>query len=254
MTTVRTQKELDAAVERGDSSIVVDSPDGVWLELRGSSHVVARGSSHVEAWGSAHVVAWGSAHVVAWGSSHVEAWDSSHVVARGSAHVEAWGSSHVEAWDSSHVEAWDSAHVEAANYVAVHLYSQRVTLSGGVLIDMTHVDPTDTDTWLELTGAKVIGKRVIVFKAVRDDYRSCHGTLYSVGGKASCDDFRALPVCGGGLHFSPSVAQAASYDTDATRFLRCEVKASEVQCIDSSKLKAPRCWVVAEVDRFGKDI
>lgn len=54
-TIVRTQPELDAALAAGADDIVIDSPAGVWLTVRGSAHVVARGSAHVVAWGSAHV-------------------------------------------------------------------------------------------------------------------------------------------------------------------------------------------------------
>ena len=56
-TVVTTQAELDAAITSGASDIIIDSPAGVWLHVRGSSSVVARGSSSVEAWDSSRVEA-----------------------------------------------------------------------------------------------------------------------------------------------------------------------------------------------------
>ena len=94
---VRSQVELDAALEGyrndPDALIIILSDPGVWL------YVDDTGSATVEAGGSAT--------------------------------VEAWDRATVEAWDRATVEAGGSATVRAAKYVAVHLHSQQVTLSGG---------------------------------------------------------------------------------------------------------------------------
>jgi len=191
---VTTQEALDKALADGVTDLIVEAPDWAYLEIRhdglvrlfGSSRVEARESSHVEAWESSHVEARESSHVEAWESSRVEARESSHVEARESSHVEAresshveargssrvearessrveaWGSSHVEAWESSrvvaressHVEARESSSVEAGRFTAVHLWSQRVTLTGeGHIIDMTAVDLTEVKTWHAYIGA-----------------------------------------------------------------------------------------------------
>jgi hypothetical protein len=172
MLTVTTQSQLDKALADGVVDLIVDAPNGAWLKIChdglvrvwGSSRVVARESSSVEAWGSSRVVAresssvvaresssveaWGSSRVAAWGSSHVESWESSSVVARESSRVVAWGSSHVEAWGSSSVDA--------GRWTAVHLWSQRVALTGdGHIIDMTAVDLADVALWREFTAARV---------------------------------------------------------------------------------------------------
>ena len=85
-------------------------------------------------------------------------------MARGSSHVEAWGSSSVEAWgpsrvvarESSRVAAWGSSRVDAGRWTAVHLWSQRVALTGdGHIIDMTAVDLADVALWREFTAARV---------------------------------------------------------------------------------------------------
>ena len=240
---------------------------------RGSSRVVARGSSRVDAWGSSsvdardssRVDAWDSSRVDAWGSSSVDAWGSSRVVARGSSRVDAWGSSSVDAWDSSRVDAWDSSRVDAwdssrvdawdssrvvaGKYVAVHLHSQRVTLTGGVVIDMTAVDRSDPQTWADLHGARVTRGRITVYKGVAADLRSAYGVRYPIGETVTCDDWNPAAECGGGLHFSPSPTSTESYCTPV-RYLECTVKLADVVPL-GDKIKAPACRVVREVDRWG---
>ena len=213
-TIVHTQGELDAALERNDEDIVIDSPRGVWLAIgrsasvraSGSASVRASDSASVEAWDSASVEAsdsasveaWGSASVRAWGSASVEAWDSASVRASGSASVrasdsasvEAWDSASgrawdsalvrasdsasVEAWGSASVEAWDSASVEAGKYVAVHVHSQHVTVEGGVVIDMSKLDCTDPYVWCDLHGITPIDGFVRVAKYVDPEWRAGH--------------------------------------------------------------------------------
>ena len=136
---ITTQKELDAAVEAGEPEIIIDSPAGVWLTVKGSSTVVARGSarvvawdsSSVVAWDSSSVVAWDSSSVVAWGSATVEAWDSSSVVACGSARVEARGSARVEARGSATVEAYGSATVVACGSASVVAWDSSSVVAWG---------------------------------------------------------------------------------------------------------------------------
>lgn len=103
LTVVRTQAELDAAIESRNPLIHIDSPPERYLT------VMDTGSSRVEAWGS----------------SRVEARESSRVVAR----------------ESSSVEAWKSSSVEASRYVAVQRHPNRhgqkyPTVTGGVIIDL----------------------------------------------------------------------------------------------------------------------
>jgi hypothetical protein len=273
MTTVKTQAELDKALAEHAAEIIIDSPTGVWLTITdsGSSRVVARGSSRVVAWGSSRVVAWGSSSVEARDSSRVVARDSSSVEARDSSRVEAWDSSSVEAWDSSRVEAWDSSSVEArdssrveawgsssveaAKYVAVHLHSQHVTLAGnGHIIDMTAVDPQNLGDWLDLSGVKTVDGKLRVYKAVDAELASGQGFTYPIGAHLTDKKWRDDHECGGGLHFCSSPSQARDHFSGATRFLLCEVDPAEVRCIDASKLKAPQCWVLSEVDIHGDPV
>lgn len=103
---VTTQSALDKALAEDVIDLIVDAPNGAWLEI--------------------------------WHDGLVRLWESSRVVARG----------------SSRVEAWDSSRVVAGRWVVVHLWSQRVTLTGtGHIIDMTAVDLADVDIWREHVGA-----------------------------------------------------------------------------------------------------
>jgi hypothetical protein len=232
--TVTTQEELDAALAADEDTIYIQSSDGVWLTLTDTR------------------------------SSHVEAWGSSHVEARGSSHVVARGSSHVVAWGSSHVVAWESSHVEASRHVAVHLHSQRVTLSGGVVIDLTALDLSDPQQWCDYHGVTVADGVATVYKATDDNYQTGHQfhdqpTSYAPGSTPAAADWQATPYCGNGLHFGPTPGHAQAYRRDATRYLQVGVRLEEmVPIVDSgsvAKCKAPRVVTpCVEVDRYGKPL
>ena len=254
--TVTTQPELDAALaahrDDPDAEITIDSPAGLWLNITdtGQAYVEARGSASVRAWDSASVSASGSASVRASGSASVSAWDSASVRASDSASVRASGSASVSASGSASVSAWDSASVRASKYVSVHLHSTRVTLDGGVVIDMTGIDETDSVQWAELR-AEVVDGEAVLYKAVREDMRSAHGFAYPIGETVVCEDWRDDGRCGSGLHFSPHPWQAAQYDGGATRFLEVRVPVAELRPLDPDKCKAPGCRVVREVNVHG---
>jgi hypothetical protein len=156
------------------------------------------------------------------------------------------------------VTACDSSTVTASSHTAVHLHSGRARIEGGVLIDHTAVDQSSPATWADYHGAQLANEdTVTVFKAVRDDYRSAHGALYTVGSEVACDDWRDTNECGNGLHFSPSPAQALSYDYGATRFLECTIKLSDLRPLTDSgtaKCKTKRAFVVREVDIAGRPV
>jgi hypothetical protein len=239
------------------------------------------------AWGSSRVVAWGSSRVVAWGSSRVEAWDSSSVVARDSSRVEArgsssveardssrveargsssvvawdssrvvaWGSSRVEARDSSSVVAWGSSRVEASKYVAVHLWSTRVKLDGGVLIDLTKLDLYNLGDFIDYHGVKTDGDELIVYKAVDENWQAGHGyrtTDYLVGTTVEAPDWQATKECGNGLHFGSTPAVAAAYG-GRTHLLECRIQKADTVAL-GDKLKAKSCRVIREVDIHGEAI
>jgi len=249
---VKNQVELNKAIADKVGWIEIRSPQGVWIEVTAcdSSTVTAYDSSTVRACGSSTVTAYDSSTVTACGSSTVRAYDSSTVTA--------CGSSTVTACDSSTVRAYGSSTVRASSHTAVHLHSGRACIEGGVLIDHTAVDQSAPATWADYHGAQLPNEdTVTVFKAVRDDYRSAHGALYTVGTEVTCDDWRDTNECGNGLHFSPSPAQASSYDYAATRFLECTIKLSDLRPLTDSgtaKCKTNRAFVVREVDIAGRPV
>ena len=153
----------------------------------------------------------------------------------------------------------DSATVRAGRYVAVHLHSQSVMLSGGVVIDMTALDRSDPATWCDLNGIDVTEDgRALVYKAVDADLTAGHGyavTAYPVGETVTALDWGTEPECGRGLHFGRSPIAAAKYHRGDTgpRYLACEVDLTEVVVLDD-KIKARSCLVLHEVDRHGREI
>ncbi len=264
-----------AHVEALESAHVV-AWEGAHVEARGSAHVEARGSAHVVAWegahvearGSAHVEARGSAHVVAREGAHVEAWKSAHVEARGSAHVVALESAHVVAWEGAHVEARGSAHVvaregahvEASRWTSIRkMRSHTGVIEGGIVI----VEPAilTAEDWCAYHGVTVKDGVAVLYKAVRDDYRSHHGFLYVPGSAPACTDWDGgAAECGGGLHFCPSPATAWSFDEQATRFLACPVALADMRAPRDGdnypiKMKARAiCGPIVEVDRYGEPV
>jgi hypothetical protein len=273
---VRTQAELNQAIADKVDWIEIRSERGVWIQVTacdsstvtacdsstvtacGSSTVTACDSSTVRAYGSSTVTACGSSTVTACDSSTVTACDSSTVTACGSSTVTACDSSTVRAYGSSTVTACDSSTVTASSHTAVHLHSGRAHIEGGVLIDHTAIDQSAPATWASYHGAKAVAEdTVAVYKAVRDDLRSAHGALYTIGAEVTCDDWQDTNECGNGLHFSPSPAQALSYDMQATRFLECTVKLTDLRPLTQSgtaKCKVPRAQVVREVDIAGRPV
>ena len=190
-TIVKTQGELDAAVAAGAEYIVIASPAGVWLDVRGSATVRAFGSATVRACGSATVRASGSATVTASGSATVR--------------------------------AYDSATVRASAHVAVLVKSAHAVASGGVIIGMSTIDLTNAAAWCEHHGVEVVDGVATVYKAVDDAWTTSRGTDYSPGSLPTALDWRDDHKHGGGLHFSPWPWQALEYHPGATRFVAAGV-------------------------------
>ena len=204
------------------------------------------------------VLAEGNTMPILIGSAWFNVSGSAHVVARESAHVEAWGSAHVVAWGSAHVVAWESAHVEASRYVAVHQHSDVAVVVGGTVIRVPK--PTTATEWCAFYGVPINGDGIVVlYKAVRDDYRSRHDFAYQPGTIVQAPDWDGgRAECGGGLHFSPYPAMAREFDDKVTRYIACPVALDDLRPPSEgdqfpAKIKARRvCRPIYEVDRAGK--
>jgi hypothetical protein len=202
---VKTQQELDQAIADKVDFVEIHSDHGVWVT------------------------------VTACDSSTVWAYDSSTVTAYGSSTVTACGSSTVWAYGSSTVTACPS--------VAVHLHHSTVHLSGGTVIDHTHVKDFTAAEWCEYHGVEVKRGIATLFKAVDDHWTTSRGTDYSPGSKPFCNDFSDEDCCGGGLHFSPTPGHALAFQPEAAKFVSVGVRVSELRVItfgSTPKAKAPR--------------
>ena len=173
-------------------------------------------------------------------------------------HVNDAGECIVEAWGSATVEAWDRATVRANPYVAIYLRSAQATVSGGVLIDLTKLDETNTADWLAYNGLKPNDDgSLILYKAVNDALESEYSRgqfAYSIGSTVTPARWDANSECGNGIHLCPTPFNALRHYRRATRFLACEVQADDMRCIDWTKSKAPAAKVLYEVDLDGNRI
>jgi len=254
--------------------------------------VVAWGSSQPR------VVAWGSSQprVEAHGSSQprVEAFDSSQprVVAHGSSQprVEAYDRSQprVKAFDSSQprvvaydssqprvvafdssqprVEAFDSSQLSvrgavtgtATPDVAV-LIDGPATITGG---QQTRVRCATVEQWCAYYGRAIVDGVVVLFKAVGDDYHTLgdYRFAYLPGTIPTAPDWDGgAAECGGGLHFSPRPRAALAFARQATRFIACPVRVTDIAVHPDGtypeKVKAKGCCApVYEVDEDGEPI
>jgi len=162
------------------------------------------------------------------------------------------------AWGSSSVEARESSHVEAGAYVAVHLHSQYVTLTGsGHIIDMTQVDLDNPEIWCTYHGITVEGGRALLYKAVDRRLRTTAHipTTYAIGASVAAADWEATSHCGQGLHFSPSPSRARDCAVSPVeRYLAVSVAVADLIPLGADKCKAPSCLVLHEVDLWGERI
>lgn len=155
---------------------------------------------------------------------------------------------------SSRVVAWGSSRVEACKYVAIHLHSKRVTLTGeGVVIDVTAIDTNRVPDFIDYHGVAVEDGWATVYKAVDDDLISGYGFKYPIGETVTAPNWRPSPACGHGLHFGFRPAVAKGYFGGATRFLECRVKVAGLIAL-GDKVKSSSCFVVREVDIHGTPV
>ena len=174
------------------------------------------------------------------------------VLASGSVTVRASDSATVRASGSAIVRASDSATVEAAPYVAVHLFSARATVTGGVVIDIASLNQNDPRTWCELHGVMDDDDgNAHLYKAVDDNLTAGHSwtpTAYTLGSDPHCNQWLANDCCGFGLHVCPTAWQARDHYSDATRYLEVTAPLASLRPIDATKCKAPTVHVLREVD------
>jgi hypothetical protein len=224
---VRTQSELDAALDAAKAYDIIAIVGGSWLEV---------------------------SRLPKSDSATVTASDSATVGASGSATVRAYGSATVRAYDSATVTASDSATVTAAKFVAVHRRSRGATLTGGVQIDPGDIDTAEA--WCEYHGVPVVDGIATLHKAVDDDWSTDNARrkriAYVPGATVDAKDWKPTKACGNGLHACAHPHQALGYNEGATRFVAVTAPVASLVIIDDGKVKAPRFTVAGEVDIDGQ--
>jgi hypothetical protein len=187
-------------------------------------------------WGSSSAVLRESSSAVLWGSSSAELWGSSRAVL--------WGSSSAVLRESSSAVLWESSSAESFGYTILQIHGGRAkaiatetvsvnlwdgaTCEGGRQQVVKLESPTD---WCCYYGARIVDDCAVLFKAVRDDYRSHHGVEYQPGSMPEdpkWDGKKGECRAGGGLNFSPSPRAAKEFDSNAVRFLECHVKLTDI--------------------------
>jgi hypothetical protein len=140
----------------------------------------------------------------------------------------------------------------------VTVHGKTVKTRGGKIIRIPVI--TTASEWCKFYGVKVTRGVAILFKAVGKDFKSKRRMSYEPGTIPEAPDWDGGKAeCGGGLHFSPRPFQALSFDWEATRFVACPVKVSDIVVHKDAqypeKVKAPRvCKPCYEVDIDGNRV
>ena len=203
----------------------------VWAE--DSAKVRAANSATVVAVSEAGVTAWGSATVRARDSVQVKAWDSATVIASGSVRVEATDSANVSASQTSSVEAsglvavvvGDTASVDATEHVRVTRYGGGATIHGGTVVQAPEI--TSAADWCSFYAVEVENGIATLYKAVDSEFKSPHGVSYMPGSQPEAPDWDGGSD-GGGLYFSPKPFLGLKFMPNATRFVACPVRLTDI--------------------------
>jgi hypothetical protein len=193
----------------------------------------------------------GNSHAELWENSHAELWENSHAVLRENSHAELWGNSHAELWGNSHAQC-------QSPYACGILKSVTAECSGRHVGDKA-IPPK---TYLGFCGIEIKRGLAILYKSVTKDYTD-HKTgkiQYTIGQKVVCPDWDAASTdeCGRGLHLSPTVKQAISFN-DSSVYLACQVEISDIACLPAfaqypDKIRVRACTPLYQVDIEGIEI
>ena len=238
--TVTTQEELDEALAAGIIDLLIDRPDGATpldienkkVRLWGNSSAILRGNSSADLWDNARADMWDNSRATLWDNSSATLWGNSSAILRGNASADL----------KKFTVAWKKS-VDA-------------TITGtGHVIDMSAVDLSNPDEWVEYVGANVDEDgQIHLYKAVDDNLESAYSKdkfAYTVGSTIEPERWDDHNVCGNGIHLCPSPQHARDHFPDATRFLEVTCDAATFIPIDTSKIKTAQAYVLREVDICG---
>lgn len=175
--------------------------------------------------------------------------------------IETWGSSapNIVTRDSSAPRGTVGKH--SAAVIRRHAPSVP-NIKGAIVLDVPRIETAAQ--WCDYHGVTVKRGLAILFKAVDNDYSTDNarhaGVFYTPGSKPAAPDWDGGKAeCGGGLHFSPHPLMARKFNRQATRYVACPVRVSEIvvhpDATMPQKVKAPRCaGRIIEVDQHGRPL
>ena len=170
--------------------------------------------------------------------------------------VRLWGNSRAILWGNSSADLWDNSRADLKKFTVAWKKSVDATITGtGHVIDMSAVDLSNPDEWVEYVGANVDEEgQVHLYKAVDDNLESAYSKdkfAYTVGSIVEPEWWKDNNVCGNGIHLCPSPQHARDHFPDATRFLEVTCDAATFIPIDTTKIKTAQAYVLREVDICG---
>ena len=247
---VKTQAELDKAIAGKKSDEIIVCTGGGYFMLTDNSSATLTGNSSATLYGNSSATLIGNSSATLTGNSSATLYGNSSARLTGNSSATLYGNSSATLYGNSSAMA--------TKYCAIHELSKSARCNGGVIIKVPTI--STAAQWCDFYGVKVKSGIAVLYKALRDDYKSSHGFEYKPGSTPAAPDWDGGNVeCGGGLHFSPSPAHALEFDPEATKFMACPVLLKEIKVHKNAaypqKVKAPRVYKPCyEVDIHGKRI
>ena len=177
--------------------------------------------------------------------------DDKSAVLRENSHAELWGNSHAVLRGNSHAQC-------KSPYACGILKSITAQCTGRCVGDKLILP----EQYLVDCGIDVKRGKAVLYKSVTKDFTD-HKTgkiKYVIGKRVVCPDWDAdyKGECGCGLHLSPSVGQAITFN-DSGFYLACEVKVTDMASLPAfadfpDKIRVRACMPLYRVDKEGNKI
>ena len=255
--TVTTQEELDAALAAGIIDLLIDRPDDATpLDIE---------NKKVRLWGNSSAILWGNSSADLWDNSSADLRGNARAILRGNARADLRGNARADLWDNARADLRGNSSAilrgnssaDLKKFTVAWKKSVDATITGtGHVIDMSAVDLSNPDEWVEYVGANVDEEgQVHLYKAVDDNLESAYSKdkfAYEIGSTVQPETWwEDNNFCGNGIHLCPSPQHARDHFPDATRFLEVTCDAATFIPIDTSKIKTAQAHVLREVDICG---
>jgi hypothetical protein len=215
------------------------------IEVDFSKH---RGNSHAELWGNSHAELWENSHAELRGNSHAELWGNSHAVL--------WGNSHAVLWGNSHAVLRENSHAQCKSPYACGILKSITAQCSGRSVGSKPIAPK---AYLLSCGVPVKNQYVILYKSVRPNgtsHQTCN-VRYDIGKPTVAPDWapKYKEECGKGLHLSPTIQQARSFN-DSGLYLACRVNIKDIAPLPAfagmpDKIRVRACVPLYKVDKDG---